>query len=147
LYAYSPSCFYQADTGNKPLILCPPHDLNGAIPNYFLGYNLYREGSLVSFLPLSITSFDPDIDQTGIYVFELTAVYDLSPVGFPGETTESYALISEYRKEEGYPLPFLEQWNTGTFETNNWITDGDNWSMNGQEGNPDPSAEFTWDRS
>ena len=48
-------------------------------------------------------------------------------------------------KEEGNPLPFLEQWNSGTFETNNWLTDGANWSINWQEGEPQPSAQFTWD--
>ncbi len=47
--------------------------------------------------------------------------------------------------EDGYPLPFLEQWNNGTFGTNNWLPEGENWSINWQEGQPDPSAEFTWD--
>jgi hypothetical protein len=45
----------------------------------------------------------------------------------------------------GCPLPFLEQWNTGTFETNNWTTDGPNWNVTDQEGNPAPCAEFSWD--
>jgi len=47
--------------------------------------------------------------------------------------------------QDGHPLPFLEQWNLGTFETNNWLADGANWSINWQEGQPSPSAQFTWD--
>ncbi len=46
---------------------------------------------------------------------------------------------------DGHPLPFLEQWNDGTFETNGWLTDGPNWSINWQEGQPQPSVQFTWD--
>jgi hypothetical protein len=49
------------------------------------------------------------------------------------------------QEEDGLPLPFLEQWNSGTFGTNNWLTDTQNWSINGNEGNPSPSAQFTWD--
>ena len=30
-------------------------------------------------------------------------------------------------------------------ESNAWTSDGANWSVNGQMGNPAPSAEFTWD--
>jgi hypothetical protein len=46
--------------------------------------------------------------------------------------------------DDGFPLPFLEQWNTGTFGTNNWLPEGENWSINGNEGQPDPCAQFTW---
>lgn len=144
-YTFPPSCFYQADTANMPLIICPPHDLNGAIPNYFFGFNLYRDWGLIDFLPASTTSFAPAMEQPGIYLYELTAVYDLEPFGYPGETIESCALTSEYVMRIGYPLPFLEQWNLGTFETNNWTSDGSNWSVSGQYGNPFPAAQFTWD--
>jgi hypothetical protein len=144
-YTFPPSCFYQADTVNMPLIICPPHDINGAIPNDFLGFNIYMDWYLIDFLPPSTTSFNPSMEQPGIYGFELTAVYDLAPFGFPGETIESCALTSEYVMRYGYPLPFLEQWNLGDFDDNNWITDGSNWTVNGNQGNPGPSAEFTWD--
>jgi hypothetical protein len=46
---------------------------------------------------------------------------------------------------DGLPLPFLEQWNLGNFETNNWSPDGLNWSISGQAGNPIPAAEFYWE--
>jgi hypothetical protein len=44
-----------------------------------------------------------------------------------------------------YELEFMETWSMGNFDNNNWLTDGTNWSINGQAGNPMPAAEFTWD--
>ena len=44
-----------------------------------------------------------------------------------------------------YDLEFMETWNLGNFDANNWTSDGANWTVNGQVGNPAPSAEFTWD--
>ena len=76
----------------------------------------------------------------------MTAVYDLTPYGFPGETGESM--------EEGpakvmvdfcYDLEFMETWALGNFDDNNWTDRRANWSINGQTGNPAPAAEFTWD--
>jgi hypothetical protein len=43
-----------------------------------------------------------------------------------------------------FDLEFVEAWDQGSFETNNW-TEQSNWSINGQVGNPSPAAEFTWD--
>jgi hypothetical protein len=44
-----------------------------------------------------------------------------------------------------YELEFMEDWSMGNFDNNNWLSDGVNWSINGQQGNPMPAAEFTWD--
>jgi hypothetical protein len=144
-YPFPPNCFFQADTGTQPLMICPPTDLNGALPNYFLGFNVYVDGDLDDFLPPSATSYLPSVEQPGIYTCWLTAVYDLSIFGYPNETIESSALTTEYILSYGYPLPFLEQWIYGNFETNNWLPEGENWSLNGWEGNQPPAAQFTWD--
>jgi len=56
-----------------------------------------------------------------------------------------FAAMPGFSQNDGSPLPFLEQWNTGTFETNNWLPEAENWSINGHEGAPSPCAEFTWD--
>ena len=147
-YLYPPSCFYLADTGNFPYVMCPPLDSTGTIPPGFMAYNLYRDGDFLATIPYNLPPPPPYWDyglQPGIYQYELTAVYDLTSYGNPGETGESMGLFFERILRYGCPLPFLEQWNLGTFETNNWLTDGSNWSINGQQGNPDPSAEFSWD--
>jgi hypothetical protein len=142
---YSPSCFYQADTGNKPLVFCQPLDTSGTVPFNFMGYNLYHNGWLVAFIPSTATSYSPEWNSPVNISYYLTAVYDLAPYGFPGETGEATGLYANYRLRYGYALDFLEQWNTGTFGTNNWTTDGDNWSVNAQQGNPGPTAQFTGD--
>jgi hypothetical protein len=142
---YSPSCFYQADTGNRPLITCPPQDSTGAVPPEFMGYNLYSDSSFITFLPPSTTSFNPGWPYPSNITLELTALYDLTVFGYPDEIGESFGSLTNYRVRYGYPLPFLEQWDTGTFETNNWTKEGENWSVNDQAGNPAPVAEFTWD--
>jgi hypothetical protein len=140
---FIPSCFYQADTGNRPLIICPPVDSTGSVPFNFIGYNLYLNGYFLAFLPPSTTSYDPDLPLPVKTFCDLTCVYDLAPYGYPGETGESFGLTTEYLMRWGYPLPFVEPWNSGTFETNAWVTDAPNWTVSGQQGNPLPSAEFS----
>jgi hypothetical protein len=146
-YLYPPSCFYHADTGIMTLVMCPPQDSTGAIPEGFIGFNLYRNGDFVDFLEFQpiYPIYEDEGLEPGFYHYELTAVYDLTPYGYPGETGESMPLETEYFISYGYPLPFLENWNLGNFYDNNWLTDGPNWTVNGQAGHPAPSAEFTWD--
>lgn len=43
----------------------------------------------------------------------------------------------------GIALPFMEDWSNGN--TAGFWTFEDNWVINGQFGNPEPSAEFKWD--
>ncbi|HEY6020287.1 MAG TPA: T9SS type A sorting domain-containing protein, partial [Candidatus Paceibacterota bacterium] len=124
----------------------------GGMPDNILGYNVYRDGDFVAYTAQT----PPDefvaqhyIDQNlqpGIYQYTVTGVYDLAKYGFPGETGESM--------EEGpvevivdfcYDLEFVETWSLGSFDDNNWLTDGSNWVINGQAGNPSPAAEFSWD--
>ena len=84
--------------------------------------------------------------QPGIYQYTVTAVYDLARYGYPGETGESmHEGPAEVVVDYCYELEFMETWSLGNFDDNNWDTDGANWSVNGQAGNPAPAAEFTWD--
>jgi hypothetical protein len=147
---YPPACFYQADTGSMPLIICPPEDDTGSLPFNFLGYNFYYNSVLMGFLPPETTSFEPSIFfpngmEPGTYSFCLAAIYDLTPFGYPGETIEAGLLGTDYFLRYGFPLDFLENWDLGNFETNNWTADGPNWYFSSTEGNPFPSAEFSRD--
>jgi hypothetical protein len=126
---------------------------SGDVPENLLGYNMYRDGAFV-FYQDHMGSYTNPEPQTGIeanllpgiYAYTVTGVYDLTPYGFPGETGESM--------EEGpaivtvdycYDLEFMETWALGNFDANNWTSEGSNWTINGQMGNPAPAAEFTWD--
>lgn len=146
---FPPSCFYQADTGSRPLIVCPPLDSNGLVYYNHIGYNLYRDGSIVCYLTPETTSFHPYecdyLPTPGVYAYTLTAIFDLTPYGFPGETGESSEILSIYTYSNGFSLPFTEDWSSGNFDDNLWDAEGPNWAVISQGGNPAPSAEFSWD--
>ncbi|MBP6871326.1 MAG: carboxypeptidase regulatory-like domain-containing protein [Bacteroidales bacterium] len=122
------------------------------LPENILGYNVYRDMEFVAY-----TAHTPEEEyvmqgyveenlEPGIYQYTVTAVYDLARYGFPGETGESmHEGPAEVVVDYCYELEFMETWSLGNFDDNNWLTDGSNWSINGQEGNPEPVAEFTWD--
>ena len=149
-YLYPPTCFYFVDSlDGLPFVICPPVDTSGNIPSNLNGFNIYMNSEFIEYFQYT-EEWGPPVYyewnfQPGVYQFSASAVYDLTPFGYPGETGESMSLQTACAVSYGYPLPFLEQWNSGTFESNNWLTDGPNWSINWQEGQPGPSAEFTWD--
>ncbi|MGV8048801.1 MAG: carboxypeptidase regulatory-like domain-containing protein [Anaerolineaceae bacterium] len=115
----------------------------GSVPSNLLGYNLYRDDMLAAYVEHPQTEyFDLNL-APATYSYHITAVYDLTPYGFAGQTGES--MIEgpvDVTVSYGYELPFVENFNTGLFETNQWTVDGDNWRIAGQVGNPLPSAEF-----
>ncbi|MFA5471918.1 MAG: T9SS type A sorting domain-containing protein, partial [Acholeplasmataceae bacterium] len=113
------------------------------VPANLLGYNLYRNDAVAAYIESPTTEyFDMNLDP-GTYMYDVTAVYDLEPYGYPGQTAESMKEGTvEIDVIYGYELPFMEDWNTGLFTTNQWTTQGANWRIAGQVGNPAPAAEF-----
>ncbi len=113
-------------------------------PAGLIGYNVYRHGEMIGYVAHPTTEyFDLDLDP-GTYTYHITAVYDLANYGFPGQTAES--MIEgpiDVDVIYGYELPFVEDWTTGVFTTNQWDA-GNNWVIAGQQGNPAPSAMFTY---
>ena len=107
------------------------------------GYRIYRNDSLIGEVTGMVHEFFDLSIQPGFFTYNITAVYDLEPYGYPGEVQESMPgepvdiawICCNY-------LPFTEEFNTGLFETNQWTPGGDNWRIAGQMGNPYPSAEF-----
>ncbi len=122
----------------------------GELPENLLGYNVYRDSDFVGYKDhvgaMVPQNYIEENLQPGIYQYTVTAVYDLSVYGFPGETGESAEEgPAEVIVDYCYDLEFMETWELGNFDANNWATDASNWSVNGQMGNPAPAAEFTWD--
>jgi len=121
----------------------------GGVPENLLGYNLYRDADLIAEIPYiegedTTHYFDYELEPL-CYEYDVSAVYDLTPFGFPGETAESmWEGTFEACVEFGWPLTFIEDWNTGSFDPNLWSA-GEHWVTNGQYGNPFPCAEFKWD--
>jgi hypothetical protein len=52
---------------------------------------------------------------------------------------------TKQRNPDAISLPFFEDWSSASLETNNWTTECENWAINFQEGNENPSVEFSWD--
>ncbi len=125
--------------------------IGGDLPENLLGYNIYRDNGFVAYTPhtppeaLVWQHYVDEGLQPGIYDYTVTAVYDLTPYGYPGETGESRADgPAEVTVDYCFALEFMETWTLGNFDDNHWTTDGANWGVNGQAGNPAPAAEFHW---
>ncbi len=118
-------------------------------PDNLLGYNLYKDDSLLSYMDHDSTILyqeylDDDL-LPGHYSYSVEAVYDLAPYGFPGDTNVS-ARIGPIEETVNYcsNLEFIEGWNSGGFELNNWEVVGSNWVIEGNNGYPAPSVKFNW---
>ncbi len=110
-----------------------------------VSYIMYRDGDPIAEIPKTeLEYWDLSLDPA-TYCYEVTAKYDLTDFGFPGMFAESGkegpACVDVFY---GYGLPFIEDWTAGTFDLNQW-TAGENWIVDGQLGNPYPSAKFKWD--
>ncbi len=146
--------------------LVPPGDLTGSAPDNavllqwdppgdnlpfnLLGYNIYRDNAFINYRPQSGNwvpqYYEDEKLEPGIYKYSVTGVYDLATYGFPGETGESMkAGPAQVTVDYCHELEFLETWTIGSFDNNSWVSNGHNWSISGQMGNPVPSAEFRTD--
>lgn len=116
-----------------------------SIPEGLLGYNVYRDSVMIGYVDEPAEEYyDLDVPWQ-LLKYWVSAVYDLTYYGYPGETGESDWEGPVVIDLTGNicPLPFIENFTTGLFETNQWIADGSNWKIAGQTGNPAPSAEFS----
>lgn len=128
--------------------------VGGEIPDGLASFNVYRDEMFVgtkNYNDEGVEDFIQFVDnpvEPGCYEYTVTAVYDLTLYGFPGETAESYPEGPDtVCVVWGYDLPFMEDWTEGNFDFNSWRTQAgvNNWMVHSQNGNPEPSAQFNWD--
>jgi len=118
-------------------------------PDYLIGYNVYRNDILIAYVyctePGCCNYIDPiDYSEESVFLYEVTALYELSEYGFPGE-------IGESMKEgpaEVYSccwneLDFFEDWSDWIY--NYWKFSGNNWKVDPELGNEAPAAVFSTD--
>ena len=124
----------------------------GDIPGGLLAFKLYQDGVEIAEVPYEGQGVDEWVTYVinpidpGDYCFDVSALYDLTVFGFPGEIGESAWEGSDcVHVVWGFPIPFFEGWDQGTFDFNTWTTSSSNWSINPVVGTPEPSAEFSWD--
>jgi len=116
-------------------------------PPGLLGYNIIRNDSLIYFLPFPDSlSFNDLALEPGTYSYFVSAKYDLTAYGFPGQQDNSSAAGPALVEiSYGLPLPFFEPWDQGTFTFHDWrfTSEPGNWYLPLNEGNPPPSAKFS----
>ena len=114
-------------------------------PAGLLGYNIYRDGILLHFnsTPDSLIYYD-FINDVGIFTDSVTAYYDLTSYGYPGQYGESSAASVTFSSICGAILPFYEPWDNGSFAFNDWsfVPSQGNWMIDVYTGNPLPTASF-----
>lgn len=117
--------------------ICPPD----SIPSYsggLLRYNLYLDEDYVDFIPAIdpadtvLYAFDP-LPDPGQHDFCAKAVY----MNWISEPTCDSGLIYY-----GMPVPFTEDWSSGSFEVNSWQAEGDRWDISADTGREAPSAVY-----
>jgi len=121
------------------LSICPPDSLPDP-PVQLISYNIYVDDEFADNIPLS-----PPFDTVN-YLFDESQL-------IPG--VQSFcvkAVYSDWISEAacdtatvifGYPLPFYEDWSSGSLDTNNWETGNLQWVINYSHGNPAPCIEFS----
>ena len=124
----------------------------GSVPDGLVSFNVYKDGDFLANVPYNgenSNAWIPYVDlnvMPGCYDYTVTAVYDLSVFGFPGETGESMEEGPDnVCVAWGAELPFCEDWSQGTFEFHGWTASSDNWEVNSNNGNDAPSAQWNWD--
>lgn len=133
--AYPPPDCVEYENGQ--LMICPPDTIPGNPPPVVMGYNIYVDSYFEDFLAVS---------------YPLDTVYYLfTELPAPGDRSFCVATVyNEWISEPacdsahlryGFPLPFLEDWNSMSFDTNLWQHDTF-WSISNDLGNPEPSAMF-----
>jgi hypothetical protein len=124
-----------------------PQDPGGTTPAGLMGYRIYRDGVLIHYNsdPDSLSCYDY-INNFGIFTDSVSAYYDLTQYGYPGQYGESEAISSMFTmKDCKAVLPFYEPWDQANFSYQDWTfaPSQGNWVMNTSQGNPLPTASYT----
>ncbi len=120
-------------------------------PQNLIAYNIIKDGELQDSIPYIGEDTTYYYDNLGFgypttHHYYISALYDLTQCGFPGEVGESEYIGPATASGFGaFILSFIEDWNTGSFDPNLWLHDT-NWIVDGQYGNPLPTAAYisTW---
>ncbi|MCD4725408.1 MAG: choice-of-anchor J domain-containing protein, partial [Bacteroidales bacterium] len=136
----------EGDTSGQNIVLHWWMDTLGIVDD-ILGYNVYRDSINIDYVPYTgeDTAYYTDVEPDPMcYDYYISTIHDLTKYGLPGDTGESSKLgPEEVCLVYGTFLPFGEDWSSGSFGS--FWTPEQNWVINGQYGNPEPCAEFTWD--
>ncbi|MBE0646480.1 MAG: carboxypeptidase regulatory-like domain-containing protein [Bacteroidales bacterium] len=121
----------------------------GVTPIGLIGYKIYRWHNFHHYIqdPDSTTFLDTNLNP-GLYNYDVTAIFDITYYGFPGQQDESLLERAPVIQVACGPiLPFGEGWNSGTFTYNEWSFEPDqgNWNISMSDEGTAPYADFSWE--
>ncbi len=122
------------------------------IPAGLIGFNVYKNDELIGFQDYIgqaedqlVYFLDNNVDP-GTFICSTSAIYDLTPYGFAGDTAESMpSNFDTVKVVWGNSMPFFEGWEQADFDFQGWETSPGNWRISSQTGDDAPSAEFSWE--
>ncbi|MFH1937041.1 MAG: choice-of-anchor J domain-containing protein, partial [Bacteroidota bacterium] len=126
-----------------------PANPDSATPPGLIGYTIYRNSTILQLIddPDLLHYYDFELEP-GTYTYAVSARYDLTAYGFPGQFDESMkagpvTVLLHYGRE----LPFFEPWDQASFTYNEWrfVPGQGNWIIATTTGHPAPSARFSWE--
>ncbi len=103
-----------------------------------LGYNVYRDNVLLNTTGYVLgTNYTDPAPGLGTFNYQVKAYY------VTAELTSNIVPLT-FSAVVPYDLPFVEEWNGGTFTDQAWGTTATNWLINTSDGQPLPCAIFSW---
>jgi hypothetical protein len=118
-----------------------------SFPDALIGYKIYYQAPFISTFFSNNGQFDTIFSKHRLScdttLVSVTAVYDLSEYGYPGDTIQSVPvgpLI--YPGKPPYQDGFSEDWSSQSFYDNCWLLDGHYMSILSDQGNPGPAFVF-----
>lgn len=133
----------QAEANDNAAIISwdSPDFGNTGLEPWMMYYLLYCNGALIDTISASDTEYWHLNLDPGFYCYMLSAVYLLQPLGFPGQTGESF-VAGPVCADIFYccTLPIDENWTSGSFSLG-W-EHGDNWVIDENQGQDSPCVRF-----
>ncbi len=103
-----------------------------------LGYNVYRDNVLLNTAGyVTESNYTDPAPGLGTFNYQVKAYY------VTAELTSNIVPLT-FSAVVPYDLPFVEEWNAGTFTDQAWGTTATNWAINTYDGQPAPCAIFSW---
>ena len=102
------------------------------------GFNIFRNNIQINTELVPTTTYLDQGVPYGSYTYTVQGVYysALSPMSDP--------VVVNVTPPTPYPLPFVENWSSSNFTTNQWNTTATNWIIDTDNGLEAPSASFSW---
>jgi hypothetical protein len=113
--------------------------MNGNVDRVIRGFNVYRDGVQInSEIVAAYTYLDEGL-AADTYDYAAQAVHYSANGPISGTIP-----VTVDPPADPIALPFLEDWESASYETNLWSIGSTNWVMDSFTGNPAPSASFSW---